>query len=112
MTKTASNNLYPVFLKLDKLKVLLVGAGFVGEEKLNSIFCSAPDATVTVVATEISDIITEMTGKYKGLNIIQKPFEVSDLDGKDLVIAATNDKALNEAVKTAAREAGILANIA
>jgi len=31
------NQLYPVFLKLEQLNILLVGAGNVGLEKLNSL---------------------------------------------------------------------------
>jgi uncharacterized protein len=112
MSNTTVNNLYPVFLKLDHLRVLVVGAGFVGEEKLQSLLKTAPDAKVTVVATDISDAIRKMTVLHAGLILLQKPFEAADLFEKDVVIAATNDKFLNSQVKQAASDAGILANIA
>ncbi|KIC93930.1 TSUP family transporter [Flavihumibacter solisilvae] len=112
MSTKATNNLYPVFLKLDQLRVLVVGGGYVGEEKLNSLLRSAPGAKITLVAIEISDAITAMATHHEGLLLVQKAFEPSDLAEKDMVIAATNDKALNADVKAAAEASGVLANIA
>jgi hypothetical protein len=112
MSQKHTNNLYPVFLKLDHLRVLVVGGGYVGEEKLHSLLRTAPGAKVTVVAIEISENIRKMVEQHDGLILNQKPFDVVDLFEKDVVIAATNDKQLNNQVKIAATEAGILANIA
>lgn len=44
------NNLYPIFLKTASLEVLIVGGGFVAEEKLRFLLKSSPDAKVTMVA--------------------------------------------------------------
>lgn len=112
MTAKQTNNLYPVFLKLDHLRVLVVGGGYVGEEKLHSLLKTAPDAKVTVVAIEISEAIYKMREHHAGLNLLLKPFTAADLFEMDVVIAATNDKELNSLVKIAASDAGILANIA
>lgn len=112
MNHKPTNNLYPVFLKLDHLRVLVVGGGYVGQEKLQSLYRTAPGARVTVVAIQISDAIKAMSEHHPGLELVEKPFTAGDLFEKDLVIAATNDKELNLAVKNAASDAGILANIA
>lgn len=112
MTATINNNLYPVFLKLDQLKVLVVGGGQVGEEKLNSLLKSSPNATILLVAREISESIKTMAPQFAGLELREKLFEPGDLDGQDIVIAATNDKTLNAEVKEAANTKGVLANIA
>lgn len=112
MQKISTNNLYPVFLKLDQLRILVVGGGYVGQEKLNSLLRTSPDASITLLAKEISEPIQQMPEKYPGLVLIEKSFEPRDLDNQDLVIAATNDPLLNAAVKTAAGEAGVLANVA
>lgn len=106
------NNLYPVFLKLENLHLLIVGGGFVGTEKMNSVMNCSPDAKVTVVAKEISDEIKQMAEGNSNIVLLQKPFEENDLDGKDLIIAATADKQLNVEVKRIAEKKGILANIA
>lgn len=44
------NQLYPVFLKLEQLNTLLVGAGNVGLEKLHSLLSNSPEAKITIVA--------------------------------------------------------------
>jgi siroheme synthase-like protein len=112
MSDKSTNNLYPVFLQLSRLRLLVVGGGQVGEEKLNSLLRSSPDASITLVAIEISENIRKLAEKHPGLQLHQKPFTSGDLFEKDVVIAATNDKELNLMVKKAASDAGVLANIA
>ena len=48
--KPGGNPLFPVFLKLNELHTVLVGAGNVGLEKLTAILHNSPEATVTVIA--------------------------------------------------------------
>jgi siroheme synthase-like protein len=109
----STNPLYPIFLKLHQLNLLIVGAGNVGFEKLFFILKSSPDANITLVAKEISNEIVELLSsqKYK-VKIIQKEFEDSDVEGFDLVIAATDIKALNLKIHAAAKANGILINVA
>ena len=45
-----TNQLYPAFFRLDRLQLLVVGAGEVGEEKLSFILKSSPNARVIIVA--------------------------------------------------------------
>ena len=45
------NTLYPVFLKMSSINVLIVGGGYVAEEKLSFLMKSSPDANVSMVAT-------------------------------------------------------------
>jgi siroheme synthase (precorrin-2 oxidase/ferrochelatase) len=39
---TNKNNLFPVFLKLEELRLLIVGAGEIGYEKLNTVLSNSP----------------------------------------------------------------------
>ena len=50
----AANYLFPIFLKLEQLSLLIVGGGYVGNEKLNAVLQNSPKATITLVATAIS----------------------------------------------------------
>jgi siroheme synthase-like protein len=108
------NELYPVFLKLHALRTLIVGAGAVGEEKLSFMLKSSPRAQVTVVATwvapEVQEILDTLPNHHVTIKI--KPFEDSDIDGHDLVVAATNMRELNHQVQKAAKERGKLVNVA
>lgn len=110
---TDRNPLYPVFLKLHELRLLIVGAGEVGYEKLSFILKSSPQANITVVAPWVSEPVGELLdqGNYH-VDIHRRPFEDSDIDGHDLVIAATNIPALNRQVRTAAKSHGVLVNVA
>jgi uncharacterized protein len=106
------NNLYPVFLKLDELHTLVVGGGNVGLEKVTALLFSAPDANVTVIAPIIKDELKEAIDKYSSYKIIQREFDEKDLDGKDIVILATDNKELHAYIKNSAQERGILCNVA
>ncbi len=107
------NPLYPIFLKLHELQLLIVGAGEVGYEKLSFILKSSPDANITIVAPWVSDEIIELLakGNYK-VQIWNRAFKASDVEGKDLVIAATNIKELNHKIRDAAKAKNKLVNVA
>ena len=111
--ETKKNPLYPVFLKLQNLRMLIVGAGEVGYEKLFFILKSSPNANITVVAPWVSPELEELLSKENyNVEIIKKEFAVSDISGHDLIVAATNIRALNHEVQRAAKAAGKLINVA
>lgn len=105
------NNLFPVFLKLSQLKVLIVGGGMVAEEKLHFLLKSSPDARPHVVATEIFPATRRIIQQFE-LPHVERPFLPGDLDGMDLVIAATNVRSTNLEIRRLARERQILVNVA
>ena len=45
-----SNELYPIFLKTQQLRILIVGGGYVALEKLTFLFKSSPNSQVTVLS--------------------------------------------------------------
>jgi siroheme synthase-like protein len=106
------NQLYPIFLKLDQLETLLVGAGNVGLEKLQSLLSNSPEAKITIVAPEIKDDVRQLAAKHSTCKIIQRSFQETDLDNKDLVILATKNRQLHENIKQVARQKGIITNVA
>ena len=73
---TEQNELYPIFLKLHQLRLLIVGAGEVGYEKLSFILKSSPQAQVRMVAPWVSPAITELLTSLDShhVEIIQKTF--------------------------------------
>ena len=108
------NTLYPIFLKLHQLRLLIVGAGEVGCEKLTFLLKSSPDADITVVANEVLPPVQELLEHYPDakIDIHRKAFEPADVEGFDLVIAATNFEHLNREVRDAAKAAGAIVNVA
>ncbi len=110
--KTEGNQLFPIFLKLNELHTVLIGAGNVGLEKLTAILNNSPLARVTVIAKIFSPEIHTLASEFGGVTIIQKPFVDTDLDNADLVVAATNDNELNTYIRASAHERKLLVNIA
>lgn len=106
------NTLYPIFLKTENFRILIVGGGFVGTEKVRFLLKNSPDAKVTLVAKEISEEIRENAARYAALVLREKAFEDRDLEGMQLVIAGTADKELNREIYEAAKHRGILVNVA
>jgi precorrin-2 dehydrogenase / sirohydrochlorin ferrochelatase len=100
-------SLYPIFLKLEGHKVLIVGGGLIAEQKIEAVLRSATD--VTVVSPQITPRIRLWAHqgriKYMGLN-----FRPGMTRGCFLVIAATDSEETNRAVYQEARESGALAN--
>jgi precorrin-2 dehydrogenase / sirohydrochlorin ferrochelatase len=106
------NTLYPIFLKTENFNILIVGGGMVGTEKLTFILKNSPDANITVVAKLISDEIKSMVNGQRSIVLSEKSFDESDLDNKQLVIAATADKELNHQIYKAAKVRRVLINVA
>lgn len=109
-----TNQLFPVFLKLNNpnLHTLIVGGGNVGLEKLTALLNNSPGATITLVAPAILPEIQEIAASNALLTLVSERFAASDLDGKDLVIVATDDKAENERIYHLCRQKHLLVNVA
>jgi precorrin-2 dehydrogenase/sirohydrochlorin ferrochelatase len=105
------NTLYPIFLKLRDLRVLIVGGGFVAEEKLQFMLKSSPDATITMVAQLYRPDTLEVARKGN-VTMHTKSFDEGDLIGHHLVIAATDNLEVNTTVYRHCRALGILVNVA
>jgi siroheme synthase-like protein len=110
--KTGSNQLFPVFLKLNELHTVLIGAGNVGLEKLTAILHNSNDARVTVIAKTVIPAIRDLAITYPTITIKEKAFIDSDLNNADLVIAATDDSVLNTYIRDSAHQRKLLINVA
>lgn len=111
-TTQERNELFPIFLKLKQLRVLLVGGGYVGMEKLQAIISNSPSATIKIVASQIIDEIKVLAVDYPTITLIEKPYDISDFDQIDIAIAAINDPTISRQVALDAKSKGILVNAA
>jgi uroporphyrin-III C-methyltransferase/precorrin-2 dehydrogenase/sirohydrochlorin ferrochelatase len=100
-------SLLPIFLKLEGRRCLLVGAGSVALEKVGSLLKTG--VHLRVIAPHAKPQVRQLANEGK-LEFIEKTFEPADLDGHDLVIAATDVPEVNAAVYRAALERGIFCN--
>lgn len=110
--KNSGNQLFPVFLKLNDLHTVLIGAGNVGLEKLTAILNNSSEATITVIAKDVLPEVLSLSEAYPRLTIRQKLFEAIDLDVADIVVAATDNSELNRQIRQAAKQRKLLINVA
>jgi siroheme synthase-like protein len=112
MSETKGNNLFPVFLKLEELNLLIVGGGRVGLEKLNAVLSNSPKARVTFVSDNFIPEIMQSVLAFPNVKLVKRRFKSSDLSGKDLVILALNNVTETGRIRKLARKRKILVNAA
>jgi precorrin-2 dehydrogenase/sirohydrochlorin ferrochelatase len=105
------NNLYPVFLKVKQLEVLIIGGGYVAEEKLTFLLKSSPDAKVTMVAPFFREETIKKATEGK-VNRIEDSYNSLYLEGKHMVIATTDIPEVNIQIYTDCRAQNKLVNVA
>jgi len=96
---------YMACLDLRGRDCLVVGGGRVATEKAQGLLDC--EAKVTLVAPQVDDELRRLP-----VRIEQRPFSRSDVVGRFLVVAATNDRSVNAAVSSVARERETLCNVA
>lgn len=105
------NNLYPVFLKVKNLEVLIVGGGNVAEEKLTFLLKSSPDARVTMVSPMYRENTVRLAEKF-GVKMIKRKYHKRYLKNKHIVIATTDIPEVNIKVYKDCRKKSKLVNVA
>ncbi|WP_297528364.1 siroheme synthase CysG [Thiohalobacter sp.] len=98
----------PAFFQLKDQPCLLVGGGTVAARKATLLVRAG--GRVTVVAPELGP---DLRRQAEAGEVTHRPgtFVPEDLDGMQLVVAATDDAAVNRAVAEAARARGIPVNV-
>lgn len=107
-----TNTLFPMFVKLEQFRLLIVGGGNVGLEKLSAVLANSPQTPITLVAREILPNLRALAADKANVRFVERAFRESDLDDHDVVIAATDDRALHHDIRRLARERRLLVNVA
>jgi precorrin-2 dehydrogenase/sirohydrochlorin ferrochelatase len=106
------NELYPIFLKLHQLNVLIVGGGNVGLEKLSFLLKSSPNANVEVVATHFLPELELLVQNNASVKLTQGKFKKKMLKKRHMVIACTDDLKVNKKVYDLSKKRYLICNIA
>jgi uncharacterized protein len=107
-----TNHLFPVFVRLERLRLLIIGGGAVGLEKLQTVLQNSPGTTVTVVAAAIGAPIRDLASGHPNVRLIERPYEQQDLATADIAIVAVDDRNISERVARDAKARGVLVNVA
>ena len=98
----------PIFLNIKDRPCVVIGGGEVAARKV-ALLCEA-GARVLVVSPELKRTLSDWSDKG-GIDYQRGGFSPADLDGKVLVIAATDNAEVNRAVASAAGERNIPVNV-
>jgi siroheme synthase-like protein len=99
---------YPIFLDLKDKFVLVVGGGAIARDKIEKLL--AAGARVEIVSPEINEYLARLV-EAGALRHTAREFAASDLDGKYLVVSATNKRTVNEEVSRLAETRKLLCNV-
>jgi len=100
--------LFPVFLKLETRKCLVVGAGAIGACKILGLLSTG--ACVYVVAPEAT-LRVQRWARAGRIRWLRREFKNSDLDDCFCVVAATSSTSLHKRIFRLAQQRGVLCNI-
>ncbi|WP_430410071.1 precorrin-2 dehydrogenase/sirohydrochlorin ferrochelatase family protein [Kordia sp.] len=106
------NELYPIFLKVHQLQVLIVGGGNVGLEKLSFLLKSSPNANVSLVAPFIKAGVRILAAAHPTVTLIEDIYAKEYLNEKHIVIAATDNQKVNLDIYLEAKQRNLLVNLA
>lgn len=98
----------PVFLNITGQQCLVVGGGEVAARKIHQLLKAGPE--LTVIAPEICEEIRSLCNKQK-IRHVTANFDDKHLVEQVLVIAATNDNAINRYVSEKAQSRKIPVNV-
>src|SRR5258708_1590926 len=111
-TEQEVNRLFPVFLKLEQLRLLIVGGGSVALEKLIAVLANSPRTEITLVSISISDDIRKLALLHSNVKLVEREFYSEDVETSDLVISAVNSQTVSESIFKIAKQKGKLLNSA
>lgn len=100
---------FPVCLKIVGRQCLVIGGGRVGERKVKGLL--AHGAEVKVISPELSEALSVLL-QAGTIDWLPRLYQDGDLAGAFLVIAATDDPAVQERVHAEAEARNILLNVA
>lgn len=106
------NYLFPIFLKLREFQTIIVGGGYVAEEKLGALLKNDPLAQVTVVGIEIRAGVRDLAAAHPQVVLKERAFQESDLFEMKMVVLATADFETNKEIAALSKARGILTNVA
>lgn len=100
--------LYPLNLKLEGRRCVVIGGGAIATRKTEGLLrCGA---RVTVISPELNEDLAALA-EEGAIEVLKRPYRRGDLQGAVLAIAGTSRREVNEAVAAEARETGVLVNV-
>lgn len=97
---------FPLFIPLENKKVLVFGGGTIAKRRINTLLPFG--AAIKVIAPELYEELV----KNESLTICRRGYRKGDCSGADLVVAATDNPAVNREIAEECAELGIPVSVA
>ena len=102
------SSLFPMFMKLEGRRCLVVGAGKVGEPKIGGLLDTG--ARLHVIALEATEVVHQWANAGK-ITLEIRAFASADLEGAFTAVVATSSRELNASIYHDAQRLGVLCNV-
>lgn len=99
---------FPIFIDLSEKKILVIGAGKIARRRITVLCRFTP--TLTVIAPDSLPEI-EALAEEGTIRLLRKSYEEEDIEGADIVFAATNDHDVNDKIHNDCKKHGIMVNV-
>lgn len=102
---------FPLFVNLSHKKIVVYGAGMIAVRRITGILRFGSD--VTVIAPQVRKELWELSQNYKKqLSIEQRAYRYGEIQKQDvyLVLAATNDRQVNQMICTECSQKEVMVN--
>lgn len=100
---------FPLFIDISQKKIIVIGGGSVAERRVKTLLAFAED--IQVVAPELTENLYRLMEGGQ-IDWTKEHYTQEVIIGADIVLAATNDAACNEAVARDCKKLGIPVNTA
>lgn len=101
---------FPLFVDISDKKIVVVGGGNIAARRVRTLLYFTED--ITVVSPEICEELRGLADGEKGIHIVERSWQKEDLEGAQIVLAATDRKEINAQIVRLCREQQILVNTA
>jgi len=102
-----SEKALPVFINAGELQWSVVGNGKLVYENVKLLLHHTTDISIRIIAEYMGDELKALV-RNRNIELIEKEFEISDLDETDMLIIDTGNKVLDEKIQAEARQKKIL----
>lgn len=100
---------FPMFIDLSDKNVVVVGGGNIATRRVKTLLQFTRN--VTAIAPKVTEELRGL-GTAGYVNLITRPVKRSDFQTAYMVIAATNDRKLNDEIHRICRQEGVYVNVA
>ncbi len=97
-----SKSYFPMFVDISGMKIVVIGGGKIAARRIRTLLEFASD--ITVIAPLVTESVGQLEAEEK-IHCIHREYQIGDIQGADMVLAATDDKLLNERIVQDCREA-------